>query len=504
MDWQHQRTMVLNTLLRTVFVFTFVFTAVVAPLQKASAAPSSQSTGGLQVNGAILDLSATPGMDYVHHMSISVGPQAPAMEVTVEAMGFGQALDGTFEPVPPAEDKNPYSALTYITSISKPSFHINPGESVAVDASLKIPATLGMDTRYAAIYIKGTPTNSGNVTQILAVFVPVVITPQGAALKKTAAISEFVVDPIEAGKPIRFSTTVKNTGNHHFRVKGDINISDPAGKSIADLPLSMAGNSIVPTFSETLVASYSALEKNGGLQPGTYTAEVKITLEDGTPLDSKKTQFEISQTYRPFPEIDEQHIQINCYKDEEPGTIDARQKADIMVSFEGVGKVTGCVAIGKFSQEPAGTPRFTDPLDNGGAGSTAIKFFGIQTQGFSVGKAVISGQYAANELNGINPNSLLLAYRGGDVWKKLDGLAVQTGAGLVVGGMQVSELAAGPVIAMGSGEASQAAGASIFSNPWLVGGIGAGAVLIIVLIGVIWSMAARNRRTSNQPVANRR
>jgi hypothetical protein len=489
--------------MRILFSIVLIFIFFLQAVQPASAAPTPQTTGGLLVNGAILDLSVTPGMVYTHHMSIGVGAQAPAMDVTVEAMGFGQTTDGTYQAIPANEDQNPYTAISYISAISNPVFHLNPGENAAVDVTITVPTDPGIDTRYAAIYVKGTPANSGNVTQVLAVFVPVILTPAGARLNKSGTITDLKVDPVEPGKPIVVTTMVKNIGNRHFKVRGEVKISDPSGQVVADLPLPLTGNSIVPPFSRVLTASYSALDKAAGLQAGTYTAEAQIIMEDGAVLGSQKTQFEISQAYRPFPEIDEQHIQITCFKDEEPSTIDARQKTDVMVSFAGVGKVNGCVAIGKFAQEPAGSPRFGDVLDSGGIGASAIKYFGIQTQGFSTGAAQISVKYSSNELNGISPNSLFLAFRDGQAWGKMDNQAVQTGAGLVVADLQTASLINGPVLALGTGDENPSPAASILDNPFLVGGIAGGVILILVLVVVIWRMAARNRRNQNQAITGR-
>lgn len=461
-----------------------------------------QQTGGLQVTGAILQLQATPGMVYVHHMTVEVGAQAPALDVTVQALGLGQALDGSPQILSKDQDTSPYSALTYITNISQTSFHLQPGGSMSVDATLTIPSDFGKDSRFAAIYIKGTPANSGaNVTQILSVIVPIIIIPQNGQLNATGQITDLKVDPVEAGKPITITTTVKNTGNELFKVKGDVKILDPSGQLVTDLQIPLTSNSIVPTFTRELVSSYSALEKSAGLAAGTYTANVVLTKEDGTSLDSKQVKFEISKTYRPFPEIDDQHILIKCFQNEEPGEIDARQKTDVKLTFEGTGKVTGCVAVGKYTQEPSGSPRFSDSLDSGGIGSSAIKYFSIQVQGFTQGIAHLAVSYTADELNGLAPNSLFLAVRSSDSWQKLDNMEVQTGTNLVLGDLQVSTLQSGPVGALGAGEPSQPTASSSFidklNNPRDILEIIGGVFLIIVLITVIvYVVIPRTRRNS--------
>jgi hypothetical protein len=470
----------------------FVLLALVVPGPRAAqAAPlAQQGTGGLSVNGAILDLQATPGLVFVHKMQVGVGKDSPAMEVTVEPMGFGESLSGEFQAVAAADDKNPYSARSYISAISKPSFHLNPGETVEVDATVTVPADPGLDTRYASILIKGTPQNASSVTQVLAVLVPVIITPQGAQMNKTGVISDFKINPVEAGKPIVVTTTVKNTGNRHFKVQGDVKIIDPAGQVVTDMVIPVTGTSIVPTFSRELVSSYSALEKAGGLAAGKYSAQVQINLEDGSPLDSKTISFEITKAYRPFPEIDEGHVLIKCYNNEEPGQVDARQATGVMVSFEGAGKGNGCVAVGLFPAEPGGAPRFTDSPDSGGFGSQAVKYVGIQVQGFEQGIAHISVSYTPNELNGADPNSLFLAVRSGGVWNKLDKLAVQTGAQAVLGDISVQALKEGPVQALGVAQNSGPL-AAILSNPVLL--VGAILIAVVVIVAIAF-FGSRNKK----------
>jgi hypothetical protein len=462
----------------------------------ALAAPATQSGDtGLQVSGALLDLSAKPGQVYVHNMVVSSGTKAPPMDVTVEALGFGESPSGSFQGLPADQDKSPYSARTMITKIDKPAFHLDPGQAVPVNATITVPADIGTDTRYAVIYIHSQPVAAGEgVSQILATTVPVVITPPNAQLNRTGSITDFKVSPVEAGKPIEVLTSVQNTGNRHFKVQGKVIISDAAGQAISTLPLPLTGTSIFPTFVRQLRATYSPLERAGGLPAGNYTAEVQITREDGSPVDGKSTTFVVPQGYRPLPGIPEDQLVTFSFKDQEPGMVDASAKADMQITFEATGKVTGTVAAGKYPQEPAGTPRFADRPGDGGAGGTGVKFLGAQVDGFSQGTAHFKVFYRPNELGSANPNSLFLAYRDGNTWTKLANLAVQTGAQAVLGDLPVSVLAKGPVIALGSdngGAAPPAPGLPI--GPAALAAIG-GIAVIGMGLGVVIA-----RRAAGQP-----
>jgi hypothetical protein len=418
------------------------------------------------------------------------------MQVTVEARGFGESLRGEFLPLPAEEDTNPYSARMFITEIDKPTFSLQPGETVQVKATVKLPPNLDAHTRYAIIYIHSQPINAGNgVGQIQATSVPVIIMPKGLTLQQTGEISDFRVNPVEAGKPIEAITTVKNTGNHHFKVSGKVKISDSSGQAVAELNLPVTTTSILPTYAQELHASYQALERPEGLAPGSYTAEVQVFYEDGTPLGVSKTQFEVTAPYTPCPGIDSANIFLISFKDQEPGTIDARDQTGMQISFDGTGKVTGSLVICKYSDAPDAKPPFANDPGDGGTGQTALSYVIVAVEGFNSGEAHLGQQYSQNSLGNVDPNSLFLAYKDIEIWRKLENQSVQTGAELVVGDLPVNVLNGAPLIALGGGgeEMQQV----VVENPGLdmqtLALVAGGAVLIGLVIGLAIMLATRRR-----------
>lgn len=413
--------------------------------------PQQGAAGGLQVTGALLDLqNVVPGQVYTHNMVVSIGAQMPPMKISVEARGFGSGPNGEFIPLRSTEDASPYSARSYITKISAPSFRLEPGGSMPVDVTLVIPPEIGKDTHYAMIYIHSEPIETGgNVSAILSQSVPVVVTPQGALLNRSGEIKNLTVETVEAGKPIEIVTTVANIGNRHFKVMGTAVILDSSNAVVAELPIPPTGTSIIPTFSRQLRVSYSALDRPQGLQPGKYAVQVQITMDDGTPVGRAETTFEVIKPYRPFPQIDDKNILIKCFNNEEPGRIDARKEADTEIEFESTGPVTGCVAVGKYAQPPQEPPLFSDDPGNGGTGSQAVKYIAVQVEGFDQGKARFYLRYTPSELGNIDANSLFMALKESTVWRKLDNLLVQTGAELAIGEVAVSALRGETTIALG-------------------------------------------------------
>jgi hypothetical protein len=102
-------------------------------------------------------------------------------------------------------------------------------------------------------------------------------------------------------------------------------------------------------------------------------------------------------------------------------------------------------------------------------------------------------------LGEINPNSLFLSHRQGELWQKLQNLAVQTGSEVVLGDLQVINLVDGVVIGMGGGDVSQDNPFLVFLQTNLEFVILGGVALVLILgitVGVLVSRvrSARARR----------
>jgi hypothetical protein len=482
-----------------------------APLPAQASRLDQASSGGLAVSNAILNLMAQPGQVYTHAMLVSSGAGAQPMDIQVDVMGFGEGVNGEFIPLPAESDKSPYSARAWITQLSQTSFHLDPGAQQQVDATLTIPQDPGSDTRYAIVYIHSAAVSmsgQNGVGQILAVSVPVIVTPAGAAMNQTGLISDIKIPAVEAGKPIQIQTTVKNTGNRHFKVKGTASISDASGKQVTDLIFPLTSTSIFPTFTRDVVFSYSSLDHPEGLQPGKYSVDIKILREDDNGqdklVDEKQAGFDVTQPYTPFAGVDAADVDIYTFNNQEPGTIDASAKSDLKITFEGTGPVTGSLAVVKYRQEPQVQPAFEDQPGNGGMGGASVKFVGIRTMGFTQGIAHVSVYYRPNELpEVVDAGSLFQAYHVENGWRKLDNLEVQQGSQLVKGDIGVVNLESGATLVLGgedpnsSGQQANLGTPSGFTLDGTTVLMAAAALGGLALVGVaIFLVAPRARRQS--------
>lgn len=255
-----------------------------------AATPVSAADRGLTVQGAILMATVSPGQNLTHRMTVSIGTDDQATEITVRIGDFGQSLSGTYELLEPAGNSS-LSACPFIT-LDKESFHLEPGGSEVVTATIQIPEDVGAGGRYALINISTGPVGNGGVGMVTAVNVPIFLTVDDTTLNRQGEITGL--DMEAAGEQsFDISTIFRNTGNYHFKVKGEITISNSQKQTLDDISVPLTSTSLIPNMSLQLQANYSP---QAALPEGIYTVKSRVMLEDGTVLDAKQAGFRVTQS----------------------------------------------------------------------------------------------------------------------------------------------------------------------------------------------------------------
>jgi hypothetical protein len=275
----------------------------------------------IKVGGSIYTGSIAPGSSAVHTMTISTNPGDPPMNLTVDVLGLGQSLEQSNTGLPPEKDTSPYSARTYIT-VEPKTFHLEPGASQDVKATIAVPQYAGDGGRYAMITIHNAPTGSGSTLVVTAISVPVVISLTGTAATKTGTITKLSVADLIPGQPIKIITELKNTGNSHYKVKTNVSITDSVGKVVATGGSDISSRSIVPPFTGAYNVNIAT-----PLAAGTYTITSTVSRDDGTVLDTKTIPYEIKSTY--IAPLDEVTVTLSPKSPAELTSTDGR----VVVSF---------------------------------------------------------------------------------------------------------------------------------------------------------------------------
>jgi hypothetical protein len=270
----------------------------VALLLALMAIPASANPG-LTVSGAMLVTDVSPGGTLTHKMTVSIGNSDSATDITVQVAGMTQSLDGVNEPLPASEDISSYSARSFI-SVDKSSFHMEPGTSQEVTATVHIPQDVGDGGRYAIINIQTQAAGGAGINVITAANVPIALTIKGSQLVHTGKITELSIGNFTSRQPVNILTNFQNTGNHHFKVKGEVAVMNAQGQSMGTIFIPVTASSILPGMVRKLQATFMP---TGELAPGTYTVSSKVMLEDGTVLDEADSTFKIKTPYAPPPAV---------------------------------------------------------------------------------------------------------------------------------------------------------------------------------------------------------
>jgi hypothetical protein len=254
--------------------------------------PFSAESPGLKVSGASLVTEVSPGESLNHQIIVALSPADAAADIVLEVYPLGQAPDGSYIA---SSENNQYSAFSFI-NLDKSSFHLEPGDSSKVTVSIQVPQDAGIGGRYALINLRTQPGDQGSIGVVRSVNIPVYLTYKDTDLIHTGQITETSTGDITNGKSIDILTLFKNTGNHHFKIKSEVIISDSSGTVQEVLYTSLTHSSIVPEATRQLKATYIPRSE---LPVGKYSYSSTIRLEDGTLLDEVRGSFEIREVYAP-------------------------------------------------------------------------------------------------------------------------------------------------------------------------------------------------------------
>lgn len=335
----------------------------------------------LKVDGAKIMMDVKPGTTYVFPMALSIKADDAASDYQVEVTGFGQSIDGGFySPLTAAEDTSICSGRTFI-KMDFPVIHLEPGQRKAFNATISVPADVGDGGRYAIIHIHPANTGTGQTSVATAVTVPVLLTVSGSKITETGSITDVSIGDIVAGKPITVSTTLKNTGNHHYyKAVNRVTVTDRSGATVGTASTTPSANAVIPGQSVRFATPLST-----ALPVGTYTVKSEMLLESGSILDSRSMNFVVSEAY--VPPFTAANVTVTA---ESPAILRVPE-GTVVISFP-QGAVLGEATV---SIAPAtGTlPAFQSGIM---AGTTAFSVSGLS--GLLAKDATVTVKYAAGDV----------------------------------------------------------------------------------------------------------
>ena len=243
-----------------------------------------------------IKIDVAPGETLTHQMTLQLGQQNVAMDMAVDVLGYGSSLDGIPQGIDPSKDASPYSARGFVT-IDKHSFRLQPGGTQEITATISVPSNVGNGGRYAIIYIhEQPPAGDGGTGSLSAFNIPVLLTIKGSTLSHMGKITEITAGKVVSGQSIEIFTSFQNTGNHHFKVTGEVTVTNSRGDLLDTIPVPLSTSSIIPTTLRQTSATFIPKET---LPLGVYSLKSRLILEDGTTLVSASGSFEVKDSYVP-------------------------------------------------------------------------------------------------------------------------------------------------------------------------------------------------------------
>ena len=257
----------------------------------------AHATQGLTVTGVVLVADVIPGQALDHAITVNIGDEDSARDISIVVAGMGQAPDGAYIALDQSLDDSSTSACSFVT-LDGASFSLKPGETRDVTATILVPQTVGQGGKYALITIQTRGSGGATVGVSSAVNIPVYLTVANSRLEHTGNIVDVVVNEPTTGKPLDITTRFQNTGNHHFKVQSELTILAPDDAILGIIHLSPAGPSIIPGMTRSLKATFIP---EGQLHVGHYSVVSKVMSEDGDAIDEVEGVFEVREDYTPPP-----------------------------------------------------------------------------------------------------------------------------------------------------------------------------------------------------------
>jgi hypothetical protein len=395
------------------------------------------------------------------------------MDILVDVDGLGQTPDGAVQALAAADDTSQYSARSFIT-VDNSSFHLDPGGSEQVNATITIPADAGDGGRYAVIYIHNQPVGSGQVGIVSAINVPVYLTIQGSQLTQTGKITSLPTTQVLSGQPVDISTEFQNTGDIDYKIMGQVIIHDSNGNVVDTITTPVTSSAVIPGVTRQLDATFIP---NGNLPLGTYSVQSEVMLQDGTVLDQSTGAFQVKAPYVPPPPA--ASINLNPDNAATLTTNDGR----ISLAFP-KDSITSQATVSIQSYSPSQLPT---PQSGITLGTTCFQVTGLT--GLLVNKATVTVKYSSADLTDAKGNATKLELarwdEGQSKWTVLKTTVNTQAMTLTANTNQFSIWA----VVVNSAPASSI-------NLWLIIGVAAAAVVIVALL--VYFFVIKRRKIGRQ------
>src|SRR4030042_2673489 len=236
---------------------------------------------GVQVSAPVYNFGIDPGnsaQEIIKIRNVSSTTQTFYPEV-LDFKPVGET--GAPQFLKPAESGSYTFSLASWITVSTEGIVLKPNEAHALNFTINVPKDAEPGGRYAGILFGTTaPELTGTGVAISNKVWSLVLVRVAGDAKEVATLKEFSTDKpsYEAG-PVNFVVRVQNAGNVHVVPKGNIEIKDTFGRSVASLPVNETDGNVLPDSVRRFVdkEGKELSWKPEGFTFGRYKAQLLLT-----------------------------------------------------------------------------------------------------------------------------------------------------------------------------------------------------------------------------------
>lgn len=255
----------------------------------AQQAPSPGSGQALEISPTLVTLDADPGENLtleVRLRNVSDEPLVVSGEINDFVAGDEQGAPRVVMEEDMEEfGDNPYSLRDWVDSV--PEMLLEPGDIETLTATISVPNNASPGGHYGIIRFSGTPPELEDTGVSLAASVgTLVLLTVSGDISESAEVEEFVVmkDGETSGmfesQPLQLVQRIRNTGNVHVRVQGQVFIKDMFDRDLAAANVNLSQQNILPDSVRRFEQDIDEALIGDTRLFGRYTANLELTYGD--------------------------------------------------------------------------------------------------------------------------------------------------------------------------------------------------------------------------------
>lgn len=206
------------------------------------------SNEGLTISPPISDLSLKPG-DISEQTIRLTNPTDKLMEVYPQVQNFrAQGEGGEPDFYAASNDDSKFSLGSWI-KFSQTKLALTPEQVIEFKYRISVPEGAEPGGHYGAIFFATEPpkSNAGsNQVSVISAIGSLVLVRTPGEINENGKLTDFSANKFYFNRPILFTTRIQNSGNIHFKPKGQIVVKNWQGKSVESIDFNSVSGNVLP------------------------------------------------------------------------------------------------------------------------------------------------------------------------------------------------------------------------------------------------------------------